>query len=40
MLIPTVLALVSRTRWVQWAAGLCYLVMVLGYTIAFYSTLS
>src|SRR5437764_9577594 len=22
MLIPTVLALVSRTRWVQWAAGL------------------
>ena len=40
MLIPTVLALVSRTRWVQWAAGLCYLAMVLGYTIAFYSTLS
>lgn len=30
--IPTVLALVSRKRWVQWAAGLCYLVMILGYT--------
>jgi len=40
MLIPTVLGMVSRKRWVQWAAGLCYLASILGYTIAFYSTLS
>ena len=40
MFIPTVLGLVSRKRWVQWAAGLCYLAMLLGYTIVFYSTLS
>ena len=39
-LIPTVLALVSRKRWVQWAAGLCYLAMVIAYTILFCSTLS
>ncbi|PZR76913.1 MAG: hypothetical protein DLM73_01105 [Chthoniobacterales bacterium] len=40
MFIPTVLALVFRKRWVQWAAGLCYLAMVLAYTILFCSTLS
>ena len=40
MLIPTVLALISRRRWVQWAAGLCYLAMLLAYTIMFCSTLS
>jgi len=40
MLIPTVLGMVSRKRWVQWVAGLCYLASILGYTIAFYSTLS
>jgi len=40
MFIPTLAALVSRKRWVQWAAGLCYLVMILGYTIAFCRTLS
>ncbi len=40
MLIPTVLALVSRARWVQWAAGLGFLAMVLTYTILFCSTLS
>jgi hypothetical protein len=39
MFIPTVLGLASRKRWVQWAAGLCYLAMLLGYTIVFYSTL-
>ena len=39
MFIPTLSALVSRKRWVQWAAGLCYLAMVLGYTIAFCGTL-
>src|SRR5438477_11008056 len=40
MLIPTALALVSRKRWIQWAAGVCFLAMVLAYTIAFCSTLS
>ena len=39
MFIPAVLGLVSRKRWVQWAAGLCYLAMVLAYTIMFCSTL-
>ena len=40
MLIPVVLALVSRARWAQWVAGLSYLAMLLWYTIAFCSTLS
>ena len=40
MLIPSVLGLVSRQRWIQWAAGFCLLAMVIGYTIAFYSALS
>ena len=40
MLIPVVLALVSRARWAQWVAGLSYLAMALWYTIAFCSTLS
>jgi hypothetical protein len=40
MFIPTLTGLVSRKRWVQWAAGLCYLAMLLGYTIAFCSSLS
>jgi hypothetical protein len=35
-----ILALVSRARWVQWAAGLSYLVMLMWYTIAFCGTLS
>jgi len=40
MLVPTVLGLVSRARWAQWAAGLSYLAMVMWYTIVFCSTLS
>ena len=40
LFIPTVLGMVSRKRWVQWLVGLWYLVSTLGYTIAFYSTLS
>ncbi|MEO6971517.1 MAG: hypothetical protein ABI217_11550 [Chthoniobacterales bacterium] len=40
MLIPTVFALLSRRRWIQWVAGVCVLAMVLGYTIEFYSTLN
>jgi len=40
MLIPIVLALVSRARWAQWVAGLSLLAMLVWYTIAFCSTLS
>ncbi len=40
MFIPTVLGAVSDKRWLQWAAGLCYLAMLVWYTVAFYSTLS
>jgi hypothetical protein len=40
MLVPTILALVSRARWVQWMAGLSFLALVMWYTIAFCSTLS
>ena len=40
MFIPTVLGLVVRKRCVQWSAGLCYLALLIGYTIAFYSTLT
>jgi len=40
MLIPTVLALISRNRWVQWTTGLCLLAMVLAYTIIFCGALS
>ena len=40
MLILSLLGLLSRRRWIQWAAGFCLLAMVIGYTIAFYSTLS
>ena len=40
MLIPTVLALISRTRWVQWTAGLCFLAMTIVYMVEFCSTLS
>lgn len=40
MFVPTVLALVFHNQWMQWAAGLCYLALILGYTIAFCRTLS
>jgi hypothetical protein len=40
MLIPTILGLVSRSRWVQWIAGLCFLAMVITYTVLFCSTLA
>jgi hypothetical protein len=40
MFIPTVVGLVSRKRWIQWAAGLCFLAMMVGYTIAFCRTIS
>jgi len=40
MLIPAVLALVARARWAQWVAGFLLLAMLIGFTIAFSSTLS
>jgi hypothetical protein len=40
MFIPAVLALASRKRWDQWASGFRLLAMMIGYTIAFCSTLS
>jgi hypothetical protein len=40
MLIPTALALISRNRQVQWAAGLCFLAMLMGFTIMLSSTLN
>jgi hypothetical protein len=40
MFIPTMLGLLSGKRWVQWAAGLCFLAMIIGYTVVFCGTLS
>ena len=40
MLIPVTLALISRRRWVQWAAGLGLLAMLITFTIIFSGTLS
>ena len=40
MLVPTVLALISRRRWLQWTAGIAFLAMMIGYTVAFCSSLS
>jgi len=40
MFIPTVAGLVSHKRWVQWAAGLLFLALMIGYTVAFCGTLS
>ena len=39
MLVPALLGLVSRARWVQWVAGFSYLVMVVWYTIVFCGSL-
>jgi len=39
ILVPTVVALISRNRVVQWAAGVCFLVMIIGFAIMFSSTL-
>lgn len=39
MFIPTVSAVLFPKRWVQWAGGLGFLAMMVGYTIAFCSTL-
>ena len=39
MFIPTVFGLVSDKRWIQWAAAVCFLAMMLAYTIIFCSQL-
>ena len=39
MLVPTALGLISRNRVVQWAAGVCFLAMVIGFAIMFSSNL-
>jgi hypothetical protein len=40
MLIPTTLAMISRNRVVQWAAGLCFLAMITAFAIMFSSHLA
>jgi hypothetical protein len=37
--IPAALGLISRNRVVQWGAGICFLVMIIGFAIMFSSTL-
>lgn len=39
MLVPIVTALFSRNRFIQWAAGLVFLAMLVGFTVLFSSTL-
>ena len=39
LLIPAAFGLISRNRVVQWAAGVCVLVMIIGFAIMFSSTL-
>ena len=40
LLIPSTLGLISRNRTTQWAAGLCFLAMIVGFAIMFSSTLA
>src|SRR5438105_2171252 len=39
MLIPSALGLISRNRAAQWAAGVCFLVMIIGFAVMFSSNL-
>jgi hypothetical protein len=39
ILIPSALGLMSRNRVVQWTAGICFLVLIIGFAIMFSSTL-
>jgi hypothetical protein len=39
LLVPALFGLISRNRVVQWAAGICYLAMIIGFAIVFSSTL-
>jgi phage shock protein PspC (stress-responsive transcriptional regulator) len=40
ILVPSTLGLVSRNRQVQWVAGVCFLVLIVGFAIMFSGTLS
>ncbi len=39
LLIPAAFGLISRNRVVQWAAGVCFLAMIVGFAIMFSSAL-
>src|SRR4029077_18142698 len=39
LLIPSTLGLISRNRTAQWAAGICFLFMIIGFAILFSSNL-
>jgi hypothetical protein len=39
VLVPTVVGLISRNRAAQWAAGVCFLVLIIGFAIMFSSNL-
>jgi len=39
LLIPAAFGLISRNRVVQWAAGVCFLAMIVGFAIMFSSSL-
>lgn len=40
ILVPSTLGLLSRNRLVQWIAGVCFLVLIVGFAIMFSGTLS
>jgi hypothetical protein len=40
LLVPAAFGLISRNRLVQWAAGICFLVLTIGFAIVFSSNLS
>ena len=39
LLLPSTLGLISRNRTAQWAAGVCFLLMIIGFAILFSSNL-
>jgi hypothetical protein len=40
LFIPAAIGLISRNRMVQWTAGICFLVLIIGFAFMFSSTLS
>jgi len=40
IMIPSTFGLISSSRVVQWMAGVCFLVLIIGFAIMFSSTLS
>jgi hypothetical protein len=40
IMIPSTLGLISGNRMVQWTAGICFFVLIIGFAIMFSSTLS